>query len=79
MFPAAPAPAPRASAKANGGVSVTTRIRELIAGDLTMSKGEVGKQLRTEGLEFRDNTLDLTYAETHKVVTAMRDAGQLKA
>ena len=71
-------PAGRASAKANGGVSVTTRIRELIAENLDAKKEDVSAALKKEGLEFKQATLDLTFGDMHKIVGILRDRKLLK-
>ena len=71
-------PAGRASAKANGGVSVTTRIRELIAENLDAKKEDISAALKKEGLEFKQATLDLTFGDMHKIVGILRDRKLLK-
>lgn len=70
--------APRATAKANGGVSATMRMRELIAEDLEATEEAVGKQLKKEGLQFKDNTLALVYADAHKLIKLLREFKKLK-
>ena len=76
---AAPAEEPaRATKEVNNGVSVTTRIRQLVAADLNATAEAIGAQMKKEGLTFRDNTLALTFAEAHKVVAILREAGRLK-
>lgn len=69
---------PRASKADNGGVSVTGRMRQLICADFDLKVEDVAKQLAKEGLVFRENTLALTFAETHKIIACLRDAGKLK-
>ncbi len=69
---------PRASKADNGGVSVTGRMRQLICDDFDLKVEDVAKQMTKEGLVFRDNTLALTFAETHKIIACLRDAGKLK-
>lgn len=69
----------RASSRANGGVSVGMRIKQLIVADLKASKEDIGKALTKEGLEYRPNTLDLSYAECHKLIDLMKEAKLLKA
>lgn len=64
---------PRTSTSANGGVSVTGRIRELIADDLTATKEAISAQMKKEGLEFKPATLDLTYGDMHKIISILRD------
>lgn len=66
------------SAKANGGVSATGRMRELICEDPSMSKEDLSAKLKKEGLEFRDNTLDLVYADAQKIISILRDLKKLK-
>ena len=68
----------RRTRASNGSVSVGTRIRELIIGDLKMTQDEISKVLKKEGLEFRDNTLALNYTEAHKLIEMLRVAGKLK-
>ncbi|TXH49518.1 MAG: hypothetical protein E6Q97_22540 [Desulfurellales bacterium] len=66
------------SAKANGGVSATGRMRELVCEDPSMSKEDLSAKLKKEGLEFRDNTLDLVYADAQKIISILRDLKKLK-
>lgn len=73
-----PAKAPRASTAANGGVSVTGRIRELIADDLAATKEAISAQMKKEGLEFKPATLDLTYGDMHKIISILRDRKVIK-
>jgi ribosome maturation factor RimP len=54
------------------GVSVGTRIKELIADDLEATEAEIGKQLAKEKIEFRDNTLKLQYTDCHKFVAILK-------
>src|SRR5574343_364434 len=49
----------RVTSKSNGGTSVTTRCREIICEDPSLSKDEVIKALEKDGLEFRETTIDL--------------------
>jgi hypothetical protein len=69
----------RASAANNGGVTVTGRIRQLIAANLKATKEDIGAVMRKEGLEFKDATLDLTYNDAHKLIGILREAGHFKA
>lgn len=62
----------------NGGVSVGNRIRELIVEDFATTEDDIAKQLKKEGLEFRPNTLQLVYAEVHKLLKLLKDAKKLK-
>lgn len=62
----------------NGGVSATTRIRELIADNLDASKDEIAKMATKEGLQFKDNTLQLIYTDCTKFVKMLRERKLLK-
>lgn len=62
----------------NAGVSVGTRIRELIIEDFSRTVEDIGKLLKKENLEFRDNTLSLNYTETHKLLDLLKKSGKLK-
>lgn len=73
-----PAKQGRVTAASNGGVSVTTRIRELIAENFEFTKDQVGAVLKKEGLDFKQNTLDLTFGDMHKIIGILRTAGRLK-
>lgn len=68
--------APRA--KNAEGVSIGQRIKELIADNLDAGEEEIGKLLKKEKIEFKDNTLKLNYAETHKTISVLKEAGLLK-
>jgi len=62
----------------NKGVSVGQRIRELVVADITATVEDVCASLKKEGLEFREQTVQMTYADTHKVVTLLKEAKKLK-
>lgn len=76
--PAKDEKAGRASTKANGGVSIGQRIKELIAANIAASKEDIKKLLDKEGLDYRPNTLDLGYSEAHKLIDALKASGVLK-
>ncbi len=77
--PAAEKEAPKKiSAKANGGVSATSRMRELILDDLDAKVEDIGKALKKEKLEFRDNTLSLVYSDVHKIISMLKERKMLK-
>lgn len=61
------------------GVSVSQRIAELILDDLDATEETIGKQLKKEGLEFRENTLNLNYKSTHKFLDLLKARKMLKA
>lgn len=69
---AAPTEKKKISAKANGGVSATQRMRELILDDMKADEAAIAKALKNEKLEFKDNTLSLVYSEVHRLLEMMR-------
>lgn len=68
----------RTSSKDNGGVSVTVRMRELICDNLAWTKEQVTAAMKKEALEFKPATLDLVFAEAHKLIGMLRERGALK-
>ncbi len=68
----------RVTASANGGVSATQRMRELICADLAADKAAITAALKKEGLEFKQATLDLIYADSHKLIQILRDLKKVK-
>lgn len=68
----------RAGRAANGGVSVGQRIRELIIGNLDADVAKIGALAKAEKLEFKDNTLALTYNEAHKLIAMLRERKLMK-
>lgn len=68
---------PKRSSNA-AGVSVGTRIKELIADDLEATEAEIGKILTKEGIEFRENTLSLQFKDCHKFVDILKAKKMLK-
>lgn len=69
---AADAKEDKAPRSTNNGVSIGTRIKEIIAENLKISEADLGKQLKKEGLEFRDNTLKLNYTDCMKFIDVLR-------
>jgi ribosome maturation factor RimP len=67
--------APRST---NNGVSVGTRIKELIADNLDATEADIAKALKKEGLEFRDNTLSLNFKDCHKFIDVLKSKKMLK-
>ncbi len=61
------------------GVSVGTRITELMAEDMDATEEQIGKQLKKEGIEFRENTLSLNFKATKKTFDILRAKKLLKA
>lgn len=62
----------------NGGVSVTTRAREIMCDDLAASKEDVMKKLKSEGLDFKENTIQLIYSDVQKLVKMLRERKLMK-
>lgn len=60
------------------GVSVGTRIKELLADDPAMSMEAIGKKLDKEGVAYKENTLQLNYRDCVKFLEVLKAAGRLK-
>ncbi len=60
------------------GVSVGTRIKELLAEDLDMTMEEIGKKLDKEGIAYKENTLQLNYRDCTKFLEVLKAAKRLK-
>jgi ribosome maturation factor RimP len=54
------------------GVSIGTRIKELIADDMDATEADLAKILKKEGIEFRENTLKLNYSDCHKFLDVLK-------
>lgn len=74
----APDEGKRTRSSNEGGVSVGTRIKELLADDPEMSMEAIGKQLEKEGIAFRENTLQLNYKDCMKFLEVLKKAKRLK-
>ena len=68
---------PKRSSNA-AGVSVGTRIKELIAEDFDATEEDIGKSLKKEGIEFRDNTLKLQFTDCHKFIDILKKMKKIK-
>lgn len=68
----------RTSAKDNGGVSATGRMRELIIDDMDAKVEDIAKVLKKEGIQYRDNTLALVYADVHKLLAILKSKKLIK-
>jgi small nuclear ribonucleoprotein (snRNP)-like protein len=68
----------RTSSKDNGGVSVTVRMREHICDNLSWTKDQVSAAMKKEALEFKPATLDLVFAEAHKLISMLRERKVIK-
>ncbi len=73
-----PADGEKAKRVSNEGVSIGTRIKELIADNLDATEEQIAKLLKKEDLEFKDNTLKLNFVDAHKFVTILRAKKLLK-
>ncbi len=63
----------------NEGVSIGSRIKELIAENMDASPEEIAKLLKKDGLDFKENTLKLNYSDMHKTLDILRARKLLKA
>lgn len=62
----------------NGGVSVTTRARELMVENLDADKDKIIGMLKKEGLEFKENTIQLIYGDVHKLIGMLKARKMMK-
>jgi len=62
----------------NPGISIGTRIKELIADNPSADEAAIAKLLKKEGLEFRDNTLSLNFKDCHKFLDVLKERKMLK-
>ena len=56
----------------NEGVSIGTRIKELIADNLDADEAAIAKILKKEGLDFKENTLKLNFTDCHKFINILK-------
>lgn len=68
----------RSSRSENGGVSVTTRLREIIVDDKTLTLDDVKKKLDKEGLKYNESTAKMVYADCHKMFELLAAGGEIK-
>ena len=61
------------------GVSVGTRIKEIIADNIDASEADIAKVLKKEGIAFKENTLKLNYVDCHKFLDILKAKKMLKA
>lgn len=59
------------------GTSVGGRIRQLVAEDLNISKDQVIKTMKKEGIEFKDATVNILYRDACDFVRLLKEAGRL--
>lgn len=74
----APAGTRRVTRATNGGVSASSRMRELVCADPAMTKEGLIAKLAAEKLEANPNTVALTYAEIQKTIAELKRLGKLK-
>lgn len=60
------------------GVSIGGRVRELMAEDPTMTQDAVMKQMRKEGLNFRDSSVDMIYKDCSSFLSLLKAQKRLK-
>ena len=60
------------SAKANGGISAPTRMKELICADPDITKEALAKLLKAEKLEYNDNTLLINFKTTKDIIELLK-------
>ncbi len=60
------------------GVSVGQRIKDIIADDLDITEDKVGAILKKEGLEFKDTSLRMNFADCAKFLVCLRAAKRIK-
>lgn len=81
---AAPA-APEAGKKSkvtnadNGGVSVTTRMREILCADPEMTSKELAAQLDSEKLTYKEATMMIVHKDVNKVIELLKKNKHFKA
>lgn len=61
-----------------GAKPVTQRMREVICENDEWTKEQVSAQLKKEGLEFRDATLDIMFTDTMKTITTLKEMKRFK-
>lgn len=69
----------RTRASNEAGVSVGGKIKELIADNMDASEEEIGKLLKKEKIEFKENTLKLNYVDCHKFLAVLKEKKLLKS
>ena len=60
------------------GVSVSHRINEIMIDNPDITQEKLGATLKKEGIEFRDNTLNLNYTAAQKFLKLLKEKGKLK-
>lgn len=60
------------------GVSVGTRIKELLADNPDATEEEIGAKLKKEGISFKENTLSLNYKDAKTFLGILKSKGLLK-
>lgn len=76
-----PASEPEAKSKRSSnepGVSIGTRIKDLIAEDLERNEEDIAKILKKEGIDFKENTLKINFSEAHRLIESLRKYKRIK-
>ncbi len=60
------------------GTSVGGRIRELMAEDIEITEAEISKQLKADGIEFRDTSLKMIFKDCTQLIEALKKNKKLK-
>jgi len=60
------------------GTSVGGRIRELMAEDIEITEAEISKQLKKDGIEFRDTSLKMIFKDCTQLIEALKKNKKLK-
>jgi hypothetical protein len=59
-------------------VSVGGRLRELMAKDPDRSKDDINAQLKKEGVDYRETSLNVIYRDCANLIRLLREAGHMK-
>lgn len=60
------------------GVSIGTRIKDLIAEDLERNEDDIAKILKKEGIDFKENTLKINFSEAQRLIESLRKYKRMK-
>lgn len=73
-----PEPAKNKRSTNEPGVSIGTRIKDLIAEDPERSEDDIAKILKKEGIDFKENTLKINYSESQRLIEYLRKYKRMK-
>lgn len=71
-------PPARTRSTNESGVSIGTRIKDLIAEDPERTEEDIAAILRKEKVEFKDNTLKINYSESQRLIEFLRKHKRMK-